>query len=520
MNRARRGFALAVHAAGVGCPACRVDEEAFHRRIFGCNPNAANPACGTDEDDRPMACVPAYQLGGRNFCAPGLHGARAAWPTAPRPSACRPEPGAGQQTPGARLARCDPSRPAGSCDHEELSCLRTDLLKKDEGVCMTVNTCQEDRDCRDPVRSKCMGTLLRQTYDKAELITDQTYCLQADCRAHRTACSPGETCMSDVLPASSRPPDICVPNCDANGNCPPNYFCYSSVYSKKLPPICIPGLLGLRCSSNLDCLFGECVASDAGFKSCSVRCQSDVDCARFDSVHATLFCNDAGWCAGVRATRGTQCDVDADCLYPGEICARITNLLAPGPVPAALPLAQVPAPTAACPTPAGRRWTPAAPLQTQTPALGLLARLPGPALLRDRATACRGLSCLPLGPPGPQAKVCTSPCGGDGDCAANRFSKEGWCDAGGRHLPARRSSKARPASATPVRIPQLPGTCERQAMWTPGRLLSRALRAPRWGCCWPSRRRRRPRPRPRRWRCSCWGPPSRTPSWPTTSPRW
>ena len=32
---------------------------------------------------------------------------------------------------------------------------------------MTVNTCHEDGDCRDPVRSKCMGTLLREAYGKA-----------------------------------------------------------------------------------------------------------------------------------------------------------------------------------------------------------------------------------------------------------------------------------------------------------------------------------------------------------------
>jgi hypothetical protein len=425
MTRGHAVFALATALGGLG--ACRVDEDAFYERIFGCNPNAANPACGTDRDDRPMACVPAYQLGGRNFCAPACtveSGVEDGPDAICLPAGAR----SGTQTPGARLARCDPSRAAGSCGHEELSCLRTDLLVKDDGVCMTVNTCQEDRDCRDPVRSKCMGTLLRQTYDKAELLTDQNYCLQADCRAHRTACSPGETCMSDVLPASSRPPDICVPNCDANGNCPPNYLCYSSVYSKKLPPICIPGLLGLRCSSSLDCLFGECVASDAGFKSCSVRCQTDVDCAKFDSVHATLFCNEAGWCAGVRASRGTQCDVDTDCLYPGETCARITNLLPRG-------QCLQPCPARKCPAYGG---VPHA-CRPQVDASGAVQAqsLPWvcwPGFLGQacaETTDClRGLSCLPLGPSNPQVKVCTSPCGGDGDCAANRFSKEGWCDAG------------------------------------------------------------------------------------------
>jgi hypothetical protein len=408
-----------------GALACQVNRDAFYQNIYSCNPNAANPACGTDVDDKPMACVAAYQLGGRNFCAPGCtvenqpEGSETVClPAGPR------EP---ERTPGARLRRCDPEVEAQGCGHEELSCLRTDLIKS-EGVCMTVNTCKEDRDCRDPVRSKCMGTLLREAYSQADLVTEQTYCLQASCKEHRTACSPGETCMSDVLPATSRAPDICVPNCDANGNCPPNYFCYPSVYGKKLPPICIPGLLGLRCSSNLDCLLGDCVTSDAGFKSCSVRCRSDVDCARFDSVHATLFCNPEGWCAGVRATRGTQCDADTDCLHPGEICARITNLLPKG-------QCLQPCPGRRCPAYGG---VPHA-CRPQVDGNGALAAetlpwvcWPGSLgqLCFDAADCLSGLGCQPAGPRAPGLKVCTSPCGSDGDCAAVRASREGWCDPG------------------------------------------------------------------------------------------
>ncbi len=419
-----RAACLVALAASLGGVGCRVDRDAFYQRVFSCNPNAANPACGTDGDDQPMACVPAYQLGGRNFCAPGC---RVETEAAGGEAVCLPAgPRDHDGTAGARLNRCQPSAAGASCHHDELSCLRTDLIEN-EGVCMTVNTCLEDRDCRDPVRSKCMGTLLRETYAQADLATDHSYCLQADCRAHRTACSPGETCMSDVLPASSRPPDICVPNCDANGNCPPNYFCYTSVYSKKLPPICIPGLLGLRCSSDLDCLFGQCTKSaDAPFKSCSVRCSSDVDCRRYDSVHATFFCNSEGWCAGVRATRGTQCDTDADCLYPGELCARITNLLPRGQCLQPCPSRKCPAyggvPHACRPQvdTAGALVTEALPWVCWPGFLGQLCA--------DTADCLPGLACLAAGPQAPGVKVCSSPCMSDGDCAASHFSKDGWCD--------------------------------------------------------------------------------------------
>jgi hypothetical protein len=171
------------------------------------------------------------------------------------------------------------------------------------------------------------------------------------------------------------------------------------------------------------------VASDAGFRSCSVRCQSDVDCARFDSVHATLFCNAEGWCAGVRASRGTQCDTDTDCLYPGEICARITNLLPRG-------QCLQPCPSRRCPAYGG---VPHA-CRPQVDASGVvqaqsLAWVCWPGFLGqlcfDAADCLRGLGCHPVSPRAPEPRICSLPCGNDADCAANRFSKEGWCDAAG-----------------------------------------------------------------------------------------
>jgi hypothetical protein len=420
----RRTF-IAAGALSVLALSCKVDKDAFHERLYSCNPNAANPACGTDVDDRPLACVPAYQLGGRNFCAAGCDVATEAADT---PAAvCLPSgPRSAGPVSGARLPRCNPAQ-SNSCNHEELTCLRTDLIA-DEGVCMTVNACHSDGDCRDPVRAKCMGELLRQTYgEKSQLKADHTYCLQEGCRARRTACSPGETCLRDILPRTSFPPDICVPNCDANGNCPPNYFCYPEVYSKGVPAICIPGLLGLRCRSRLDCMFGDCV-ENAGlaYKVCSTTCASDADCARFDSEQGTFFCNDRGYCVGARAYRGAFCNTSNDCLYPGETCARLTITTALGVC------------LQGCP--AGGRCdsfggVPHA-CRPQVDAAGNLALTdprwvcwPGSfaQLCADDSQCLRGLLCKSIGPT-PAAKICTVDCTSDSDCTGNRFTAEGHCD--------------------------------------------------------------------------------------------
>jgi hypothetical protein len=422
----RAAPALLALAGIVWLGGCSVDKEEFHHRLYSCNPNAANPACGTDLNQQPMACVPAYQLGGRNFCASGCDAITE--PAEGEATICL---SSGPKTPGAvtgaRLPRCNPTV-SGSCNHDELTCLRTDLIV-DEGVCMTVNACENDRDCRDPVRSKCMGELVRETYGaKSELKAQNTYCLQSGCKVSGTSCSPGEVCLRNVIPRSSYPPDICVPNCDANNNCPPNYFCYKELYSKASPAVCLPGLIGLRCRTRLDCLFGDCVDTDAHFKVCSVACKSDADCAKFDSIQGTFFCNDKGYCAGARAFRGSQCYTQDDCLFEGEICAKITNTNPYGQCLQQCPLGTCPS-YGGVPHPCRPQVNP-----DNTLALNEKPWVCWPGYLNQLcgtdAQCLPGLACRPLNAmnPGGPARVCSVSCQTDADCEANRFTADGWCD--------------------------------------------------------------------------------------------
>jgi hypothetical protein len=429
MNRSLRLAnlgAAGILAAALLVVGCKVDKAAFQERLFTCNPTAADPACGTDGDDKPMACVPAYQLGGSNFCATGCDATSDPVETAD--GLCLPSgPRTAGAVSGARLPRCNPAEAANTCGTEAMSCLRTDLVS-DEGVCMTVGSCATDMDCRDPIRSKCMGTLLRETYSHAALKSDHTYCLQAECRARRTACSPGETCMRDILPRTSNPPDICVPHCDANGNCPPNYFCYPNLYGKRAPRVCIPGLLGLRCQSKLDCLFGDCVETGAPYKVCSVACNSNADCEKYDSIQGTFFCNPAGQCMTARGFKGGVCERDDDCTYPNEICGHITNTMQLG------LCMQACGEGGSCPAPGG---VPHA-CRPQLDAAGKLA-LTGPPwvcwpgyfgqLCMNDSQCFPGLACQQLDPSNALARICTLPCKVDEDCDANNLTREGWCDA-------------------------------------------------------------------------------------------
>jgi len=403
------------------CAACQVDAEKFQQRLFSCNPSATDPACGTDLEGQPMVCVGAQQLGGPNFCSVSCD--RAVVPVDGNAQvACLPAgPLATHRLSGAALKKCNPSVP-DSCGNPQLTCLRTDMLSP-EGVCMTISTCQKNTDCRDPVRSVCMGELLKTTYPSAPLVTDHTYCLQTRCRSDGTSCSPGEVCLRSVVVKESKPSDICVPNCDSNGNCPPNYFCYQRLYSQSSPNVCIPGLMGLRCETNMDCLFGTCADTGAGFRMCTVGCQDDTDCAKFDGEQGTFFCNPQKVCAGGRAFRGAVCDVDAEC-HPGEYCGHFSTTQPGGRGLCLLPCTDF----TSCPAYGGVNHMCLPQMAKYAAAGAPNVCWPGelgiPCVADSNCAG--GLTCKPI--PNSLAGVCSTVCVDDADCLRNRFTKDGYCE--------------------------------------------------------------------------------------------
>ena len=289
---------------------CSVDEAAFEARVFSCDTAAKAPGCGQDATGRAETCFPASQLDGVDFCAPGCD----APASLPDGNVC--------VQGGAELAGCKPSEdlpgqqsPCGP----DLACLRTDVTS-DEGVCMTMQPCTQDSDCPSPVRATCAATFLTQLYSKtSELQADHLYCLQKGCVAGGTNCSDGQSCLPKLVEAAAHPPDICVPNCDSHDRCPPNHFCFSKLSGSGSPRICLPGLLGFLCESDVDCIVGKCLSDEEPdlalrLNLCTVPCSNDDDCTKFDSDQGKFVCQlDRGQCATPDAYRGARCYTDADC---------------------------------------------------------------------------------------------------------------------------------------------------------------------------------------------------------------
>ncbi|MEA2700067.1 MAG: hypothetical protein QOI66_4338 [Myxococcales bacterium] len=409
----RTVFAVFAAIDVLGAAGCRVDADEFQSRVFHCDTAAPDPLCGTDKDGNPMQCFAARQIGGADFCTQSCGDVPMSLP----------DENAVCVQGNAKLKACDPTAD-DPCGRREFGCLRTDVLS-DEGICVTGSPCLQDDDCHDPVRSTCAATFLKGLYNKAtDLKTDHLYCLQKGCKKNASSCSPGETCLRDVIPEAADPPDICVPNCDSHLRCPPNHFCFQKISGPANPAVCIPGLMGFVCTSDIDCLMGTCLSDqdptpETGLKLCTTTCASDADCEKFDSQQGQFTCV-KGHCATPNAYRGASCDTDTDCSRDvGTSCVRFP----PADFSQQGTCLRACAPDGSCTARAGIGHT-CLPLvgQDRTTSPACFPGFFGFPCFADSACA-GGLTCRGADLTGatPKPGVCTTLCASDADCGASRF---------------------------------------------------------------------------------------------------
>jgi hypothetical protein len=410
---------------------CRPDEKAFYGRTFFCDTGRPQPGCGTTPEGAPMTCFGGRQLGSaRDFCVEQCRGEGAV--AAGDDTVCLPAK--------AKLKRCRPSQ-GSSSDPDgcgpDLACYRTDLLA-DEGVCLAIRVCSRDTDCADPALSTCASTVLKATFPNAPLETSNLQCVAADCQARRTSCPSGQSCLRDLVPSNYHVPDLCVPNCDANLNCPPNYACWRGLSGPAAPNICVPTLQSARCSSSFDCMIGECVDTGEGFKLCGIPCQQDQDCLPYFDPNNPMVCvairpGQPRYCVAATSFSGAPCLIDDHCAE-GLRCYFSTPYEAGN--------------FGQCRPPCGD--------QNQCPVRGGIAHTcfirgaerscyPGRfGLPCQRSEECiAGMTCQAVPPeqrfagvdagvpPAGDARICTVACQTDADCDANPWTTgSGYCEAG------------------------------------------------------------------------------------------
>jgi hypothetical protein len=411
-------------------PGCRVDKANFQERVFRCDKGATDPQCGTDLAGRAMGCFAASQVGGTDFCAMTCDYDPAA-PAGDGVACLKTNAEVSDaRTHHIQLETCKPSDdlvvPGSACGGKGLGCYRTDLVE-DEGVCTTMSPCATDHDCPDTVRSVCATTFLAKTVypDAANIKKDHMFCLQENCQANGTSCSPGETCLRNVIPPEANPPDVCVPNCDSSLDCPPNFLCYRAVSTVVTPKVCIPGLLGFTCLDDMDCMVGTCEPNGISYKVCTTKCDAEKDCQQFDGIQGKFTCvknngapSDPGVCQTPDSYRGSVCEKDDDCKARNakEICNRFDPKAARG------TCLQPCGDGGSCGQRGGINHTCLPSGMPQPVCFPGYFGLP----CADDSNCVGDLTCSQA--IGAQYKVCTLPCQVDADCTKGRWvGPASWC---------------------------------------------------------------------------------------------
>lgn len=284
-------------------------------------------ACSTAEDCGPDQGCAEGNVYSRDFCRP----------------ACDPNDPAtcdGVCTvTGACLERCTigaDGSPVG-CASEDFTCVRIDAIR-DEGVCFPVEGCSRTADCASDgeVPQVCLNEALglpAMTVG-ADLSFDNLYC---------SARPDGEgRCPAGYLSFRFANPDgsttaVCYPQCEVDVDgpfCPPSTTCFRG-FGELLgigETPCFPGIYGLPCKDDTQCLFGRCMQVGPAQKACTETCEwADENMGGCESLArfaegtgaaVRIACEDVNGTATCvpRYDLFSLCDQQLDCVGEDSIC--------------------------------------------------------------------------------------------------------------------------------------------------------------------------------------------------------
>ena len=191
------------------------------------------------------------------------------------------------------------------CAGQGFECIRTSA-ERDEGICYPVVSCDSSADC--PQGEICLADFVGFAPGAA---TDNYYCVPRDTG---TGCPP----RSQPIDVGDGDP-LCLATCDPpDSRCPPGFGCLeqAAIVSDD-EVVCFPGLHGVPCNDDTNCLLGRCLDTGAG-KQCSLSCDA-----------AALL---AGGCGGLLSLAtvvdalGFECDPTANGGRDGGLCVTRSSI--------------------------------------------------------------------------------------------------------------------------------------------------------------------------------------------------
>jgi len=296
-------FALAVFFA-----ACTVDDSPLDTRVFACTNDGS---CG---DGWGCKRATPYAV---DFCAE------------------RCTPGDVRSCDGIctddglclRGCQINPDGTATACPSEDYSCIGTSI-ESNSGVCYPVKVCAADTDC--PAGQACLSEGFN---------VERLYCVPNSSVAE---CAAGSVSASDLLGAAF---PYCFPTCRTSDSvCPPGFGCLTQL-ALFTEPACIPGVPGVSCKDDSNCLIGGCRDVGGVGRICTITCN---DASRRYSADG---CTGLAEFAGFDGLYTMECDTAAGGGIDGGLCSVRYQLGWPSCTPPgmAYPCASTPAGTECLP---------------------------------------------------------------------------------------------------------------------------------------------------------------------------
>ncbi|MEM9068263.1 MAG: hypothetical protein AAGE52_07140 [Myxococcota bacterium] len=203
-----------------------------------------------------------------------------------------------------RGCRFDPEGNPSACPGDGFSCIRSSA-ETDEGVCYPVTSCQSGADCAPD--ELCLSELVGVATSSPE--ANGYYCVP---RPSEGMCP----ARSNPLAIDAAGNELCVATCaPPDTRCPPGFGCLlqSAVFAEAgTDVLCFPGLYGVACDDDTNCLLGRCLDTGDAGKQCTLSCD--------EANRLAGGCGNLSSLANAVDALGFECDPAANEGEDGGLC--------------------------------------------------------------------------------------------------------------------------------------------------------------------------------------------------------
>jgi len=196
------------------------------------------------------------------------------------------------------------------CQSPDYDCIRVSA-QNDDGVCYPVEGCIESSTCGDD--EECLTSLAAAFgIGGGGLRADNLYCVPAP--EDPEQCPPRSIHVDDIF-SSDVGFNMCLPVCDASDTrCPPAFGCLRQLAGISGLAACIPGIYGIPCDDDTNCMLGSCIDTGSSGRFCTTSC-AFADRLAFGCENLSRPLN------GLGLRYRLECDASANGGADGGLCA-------------------------------------------------------------------------------------------------------------------------------------------------------------------------------------------------------